>query len=198
MNSLELLNKIKSDVNYAKENRTEAIPVNNLLAYLDGIDLTDNGEENHIVLEGLKHQNSTELEILKINNSFQIESFKAVINIGANACRTFLIMNGGAAIALLAFLGNIWNKDSTTQASQAIASALLWFCSGVILAGLCAAFSYISQSLYTSSELGEKKIVTWIGHATNIFACTCGLGSIFIFAYGSFSTYQSMVAQLVK
>ncbi|MCK6652272.1 hypothetical protein L8R07_07340 [Enterobacter roggenkampii] len=198
MNSSELLEQIKVAVNEAKQSGVQSIPIDNLINYLEEIDVSDRAEDNQVTLEGLKHQNSTQLEILKINNNFQIESFKAAISIGANACRTFLIMNGGAAIALLAFLGNIWNKNSSETAATAIATALMLFCGGVFLAGLCAGLSYFSQCLFASSELGTKKFQSYSGHAINIFACLSGAGSMVIFAYGSYSAYQSMIAQLVK
>ncbi|HGL5978090.1 TPA: hypothetical protein ACKFKV_003869 [Klebsiella oxytoca] len=198
MNSSELLALIKKDVSDVKQNDAETILVDNLLNYLSEIDVTEQPEDNALTLEGIKHQNSTQLELFKIENNFQMESFKAAISIGANACRTFLIMNGGAAIALLAFLGNIWNKSSSTEAASAIATALVLFCMGVVLAGVCAGFSYISQSLFVSSELGNKKSQLYWGRAINLMACISGAGSIFIFAYGSFSAYQSMIAQLVK
>lgn len=198
MNSSELLALIKKDVSDVKQNGAETILVDNLLNYLSEIDVTEQPEDNALTLEGIKHQNSTQLELFKIENNFQMESFKAAISIGANACRTFLIMNGGAAIALLAFLGNIWNKSTSTEAASAIATALVLFCMGVVLAGVCAGFSYISQSLFVSSELGNKKSLLYWGRGINLMACICGAGSIFIFAYGSFSAYQSMIAQLVK
>lgn len=198
MNSSELLELIKKDVSDVKQNGSETIPVDNLLHYLSEIDVTEQPEANALTLEGIKHQNSTQLEMLKIENNFQIESFKAAISIGANACRTFLIMNGGAAIALLAFLGNIWNKNSSTEAASAIATALFLFCGGVVLAGLCSVLSYFSQCFFSSSYGGRKKVHLWLGQIINALACICGGGSIFIFAYGSFSAYQSMIAQLVK
>ncbi|EMP5832775.1 MULTISPECIES: hypothetical protein [Klebsiella] len=198
MNSSELLELIKKDVSDVKQNGSETIPVDNLLHYLSEIDVTEQPEANALTLEGIKHQNSTQLEMLKIENNFQIESFKAAISIGANACRTFLIMNGGAAIALLAFLGNIWNKNSSTEAASAIATALFLFCGGVVLAGLCSGLSYFSQCFFSSSYGGRKKVHLWLGQIINALACICGGGSIFIFAYGSFSAYQSMIAQLVK
>ncbi|EPV7325746.1 hypothetical protein ACV9ZL_004410 [Klebsiella oxytoca] len=163
MNSSELLALIKKDVSDVKQNGAETILVDNLLTYLSEIDVTEQPEDNALTLEGIKHQNSTQLELFKIENNFQMESFKAAISIGANACRTFLIMNGGAAIALLAFLGNIWNKSSSTEAASAIATALVLFCMGVVLAGVCAGFSYISQSLFVSSELGNKKSLLYWG-----------------------------------
>ncbi len=198
MNSSELLNQIKKDVNQAKSDGVEVIPVDNLLNYLSGFDVNVHPQLNEINLEGYKHQNSTQLEIMKIENNFQIESFKAAINIGANACRTFLIMNGGAAIALLAFLGNIWNKSSSIEAASAVAAALFLFCGGVVLAGLCSGLSYISQSLFAASVLGTHKGYLWGGHIINTLACLAGAGSVAIFAYGSYSAYQSMIAQLVK
>ncbi|EIV9530877.1 hypothetical protein MBN47_005262 [Klebsiella aerogenes] len=198
MNSHELLEQIKHDVSAAKNDAMDSIPIDNLLNYLSEIDVSEDVERNEVALEGIKHSNSTQLEVLKIENIFQIESFKAAINIGANACKTFLIMNGGAAIALLAFLGNIWNKSSTPDAAYAVAGALFLFCIGVVLSGVCAGLSYFSQAFFVSSELGKHKYRLRCGHAMNALACICGAGSIIVFAYGAYTAYISMIAQLVK
>ncbi len=198
MNSYELLEQIKHDVSAVKNDGMDSIPVDNLLNYLSEIDVSESTESNEVALEGIKHSNSTQLEILKIENIFQIESFKAVINIGSNACKTFLIMNGGAAIALLAFLGNIWNKSSTSEAASSVAGALFLFCIGVVLSGVCAGLSYLSQSLFVSSELGKHKFRLRCGQTMNALACICGAGSIIVFGYGAYTAYLSMIAQLVK
>ncbi|MFE4112262.1 hypothetical protein [Kosakonia sp. YIM B13611] len=198
MNTAELLDLINKDIVDAKESGVEAIPIDNMINYLSCINVENEDENNAIAIEGVKHQNSTQLELFKIENNFQIESFKAAVNIGANACRTFLIMNGGAAIALLAFLGNIWNKNSSAESASAIATALFLFCSGVLLAGLCAGLSYFAQCFFASSYLGKRKGYLWAGYIINGLACLGGAGSMIVFAYGSYSAYQSMIAQLVK
>ncbi|QHP55028.1 hypothetical protein EH203_14975 [Pectobacterium carotovorum subsp. carotovorum] len=198
MDSEKLIQNIINDVENVKSGGSEAIQIDSLLNYLEKIDTTNIKKNQEFILEGFKHQNSTELEFLKIRNAFQIESFKSVISIGANACRTFLIMNGGAAIALLAFLGNIWNKDSSANAAQAIAMSLVQFCVGVIFAGLCAGFTYFSQSCFTSSELGEQKKFLFTGYIFNTLACLFGIGSLIVFGLGTHSAYTSMIAQLVK
>ena len=181
MTSSELLELIKKDVSDVKQQGSETIPVDNLLHYLSEIDVTEQPEANALTLEGIKHQNSTQLEIMKIENSFQIESFKAAISIGANACRTFLIMNGGAAIALLAFLGNIWNKNSSAEAASAIASALYLFCGGVVLAG-----EILNQEIPADDgfclwgKIGHNICLVLVGQIGRMFSLYANGGKVFL------------------
>ena len=136
MEANKLLEGIIVDVEATKSAEANSINTDDLLNYLRSIDTDSFEPRPEIELEGIKHTNQVNLELLKIQNAFQIEVFKSVITVGANACRAFMIMNGGAAIALLAFLGNIWNKSSTPDASKAIAISLAIFCVGVLASGL--------------------------------------------------------------
>lgn len=198
MDAKKLLDGIITDVEAVKESNAKAVDIENLLAYLHGIDVNSFKDRPDFELEVMKQTNQTSIEEYKIKNAFQLEAFKSVITIGANACRAFMIMNGGAAIALLAFLGNIWNKSSTPNASKAIAISLAIFCAGVLASGLCAGLTYFSQSAYGNSQLTEHKKWFRTGQVFNILACVAGLLSLAAFGYGSFSAFEAMNAQLLN
>ncbi|MDK4215887.1 hypothetical protein [Pantoea agglomerans] len=198
MDAKKLLDAIIKDVEEVKESSVTAIETENLLAYLRDIDVDSFDDRPEFDLEEMKHTNQALLEEYKIKNAFQIETFKSVITVGANACRAFMIMNGGAAIALLAFLGNIWEKDSAPAASKAIALSLAIFCAGVLASGLCAGLTYFAQSAYGNSELAKNKKWALSGQILNVLACISGLLSLVAFGFGSFSAFEAMDAQLLK
>ncbi|SRR6266852_2927538 len=79
-----------------------------------------------------------------------LESFKTAIDSGKNALQTAILINGGAAVALLAFLGNILTKDTPSRASLKfpLSAALLCFGLGVLASALAAAFVYFAQSAH--------------------------------------------------
>jgi hypothetical protein len=64
---------------------------------------------------------------------------EAAINGGNLALRMVLLINGGAAVALLSFMGSL--KDQR----QAIASALAWFAWGVVAAALALGLAYATN-----------------------------------------------------
>jgi hypothetical protein len=60
-----------------------------------------------------------------------------------------VLINGGAAIAILTFLGNVWAKDPIThKAAGALAWPLELFLIGVGLGAVTAALAYVSQSCF--------------------------------------------------
>jgi len=51
--------------------------------------------------------------------------FKSVIDAGTVALRSATLINGGAAVALLAFIGNIWEKGVAEEAVAHIELVIL-------------------------------------------------------------------------
>jgi hypothetical protein len=82
-----------------------------------------------------------------------LELFKAAIGWAAFSLKTALLVNGGGAVALLAFL------NSTVSAGAAgkpyvehISPALLWFCVGVGLATLSGGIAYLTDMMRYEAE----------------------------------------------
>lgn len=194
MTNSELIQKIINDVSGARDGGAESIGSENLIKYLKGME-TGTTYQHDIQMELLKAGNQSSLEVMKLNHASELEAFRSVIAVGANAAKSFMIINGGAAIALLAFLGNIWNKNSTPEATAAIAGSLLIFCMGVLCSGVCSGFTYLSQYCTANSGLGEKKPWKNAAIITNCIAILAGFGSLALFAYGAFATYASMGSQ---
>lgn len=197
MEAKKLLEGIIADVESAKSSNSKLIEIDNLLNYLNGINVDSFGERPDFELEALKHTNQFSLEEYKINSAAQLETFKSVIAVGANACKALMVINGGAAIALLAFLGNIWNKTSTPDAGKAIAISLAIFCFGVLASGLCATLTYLAQFSYGNAELGINKKWTLTGNVLNFFACFFGFASLVAFGIGSYTAFTAMDSQMM-
>ena len=67
---------------------------------------------------------------------FEQTLIKATFEIGHTAFRTAVIINGGAAIAILAFLGTLVGQGKLPPANLSIvAPTLIWFALGVFAAG---------------------------------------------------------------
>lgn len=105
--------------------------------------------------------------------------------------KSLLLINGGAAIALLAFIGNFIGKDDINieafKITLAILSkALLSFSAGVCLGTLASFSSYICQLLYLETTLYTKASATRyiaVGFAIlSLLAFSLGIG----YSYGAF------------
>jgi len=109
-----------------------------------------------------------------------LELFRSVINAGQTATRNMIIINGGACIAILAFVGGLFEKNETLARSLSI--ALLYFGLGVLSGGFVAGFTYLSQTAYNE---GKDKYGNWI----RVICIILGLVSYALFALGSYQTY---------
>lgn len=190
----DVLEKITADVKATKAAGFDKIDIEKMLIYLDTLNAEK--EYNHdIQMELLKSSNVSEIEFAKLNHAASLEAFRSVITVGTNAAKAFMIINGGAAISLLAFLGNIWNKDSSSAAISTITVSLLIFCMGVLCSGACSGFTYLAQICYASSDLRTKKVWHSAGNINNFIAILTGLSSLVLFGVGAYVTYTSMGSQ---
>ena len=109
--------------------------------------------------------------------------FKSVITSGQNAMRSSFLMNGGAAVALLAFIGHL---ASIKPESVAIFAAVLMpFVLGVLAMTMTSGFTYLSQWLYDSSNTKAQK---W-GFSLNIVCIALGISSYGLFMWGMCRAY---------
>ena len=77
------------------------------------------------------------------------------------ALKTLIVINGGAAIAVLTFLGGVASKDKIDFASVApVAMTIQYFAIGVALTLAAMAFSYLTNYLMVGIENSRLKTYT--------------------------------------
>jgi hypothetical protein len=113
-----------------------------------------------------------------------IELFKSVIQAGQNALRSAFLMNGGASVALLAFIGHLASIELSEKVSE-LAPSLATFVFGVLAAGLASAVTYLSQWFYAGRPALRRT-----AFALNVAAIVVGLGAYGAFAYGVCRAYR--------
>lgn len=102
----------------------------------------------------------------KAENTMQLELTKATCVAGQGALKTTIIMNGGASVALLAFIGNTWMHKGDGVAMLSI--ALFLFAVGVLSGCAATGVTYLAQSIATEENKAQWKvrnnwaIVLWI------------------------------------
>ena len=141
-------------------------------------------------------------------NEFGKENNAAAIKSGETALKTVVFVNGGTAVALLAFLGTLAAKDKVTIAQlAAVASSLLWFVGGVAtgLTGLLLAyFTNLNHANLASSQVRTwQHPYTEPGPATARLACItsvvhllailAGIASLTLFVIGMLDVRGSLL-----
>jgi len=120
----------------------------------------------------------------EIQKEHAVETYKSLIQIALEGFKLLALLNGGAAVALLAFLGNIAGKGAAVPDMRLPMGAFLF---GLVCCGLCFISSYFTQfTLYNESmEFPSKGFYTkhqfWL--AVSIFLVLMSIGA---FATGSY------------
>jgi len=83
--------------------------------------------------------------------------FRSAITAGQSAIKSSFLLNGGAAVALLAFIGHLATIDKSYVAT--FASSLLPFAYGALAISITSGFTYLSQWLYASEHKYAKNQV---------------------------------------
>lgn len=119
-------------------------------------------------------------------NAMKIEQFKAVVQSGQNAIKGLFVINGGAAGALLAFIGNL----ATNQPENVplLAVSLTIFVVGLAFAGMAAGAVYFADWSYTYRKTTRR------GPIFNAFAGALGILSLVLFFWGIQATYTAFAA----
>jgi len=114
------------------------------------------------------------------------ETYKGLIQISIECLKILALVNGGAAIAAMTFLGVVATRDDLKPSLHGVASGISWFSYGLVLAMICFIGSYITQLRLFQEERDNKtyKFVpnyhAIILHVTILLACI----SVFCFVNG--------------
>lgn len=180
--------QFKAIIQDIKFKGTAAIYCDNLIAYLNEVENTPEPEPSPIEIERFKADLQNWVETNKHQHDQRLEMFRSVITSGQGALKSTFFLNGGAAVALLAFIGHL--AQFSPAKVPVLAACLLPFALGVLATAVTAGFTYLSQWFYASSNPYSRKA----GFALNILCILLGLGSYGLFAWGLFSTYRTFLA----
>jgi hypothetical protein len=178
MTTPEFAAQLSETIRGIKENGTAAIYCDNLIAYLDEVAQKPAEEPTNAELAQYQAELQLRIEQGKGQHSAAVEMFKSVITAGQNAIRSAFLLNGGAAIALLAFISNLTTNKPDKVAE--FSSVLMPFVIGVLAISLTSGFTYLSQWLYASENETSKKAGFWF----NMLCIALGLSSFGFFIWG--------------
>lgn len=112
-----------------------------------------------------------------------METYKSLITLSIEAFRFSALANGGAAVALLAYLGSV--ASSSDSVAINLSCPMMAYISGLVLCGLAVLFAYLTQ-LKLLNEIGRNQGFvfkhTWYLWAAIAFY----LASLIAFGWGSY------------
>lgn len=191
--------KMVTEIQQLQAEGRKKIKLDNLLKYV---------QENFIDEEaGLSHAEATRLEYqgklteyraredsrlaqYRADVDGSLEMFKAVIHFAGAALKTLFWLNGGAAVAMLAFLGNIWSKSPHSVIASGITKSLWFFCVGIVVSVICYGFAYLCQVCFT--EIARPALKQWLGGALRMITVLLGFGTIWFFYRGIYAVYCAL------
>lgn len=126
----------------------------------------------------------SKLEEYRADRAMDREMAKATCAAGQGALKATIIINGGASVALLAFISNTW--ISNADAIAGLAGALIFYVAAVLCGAVAAGATYISQFAW-----GYEWPKT--AHIVNLLTVLIGIGSYVLFALGTYHAYQAFI-----
>jgi hypothetical protein len=142
-------------------------------------------------------------------DAFRDSSNKAAIEAANLALRTAVLINGGAAVSVLAFIGGLVSQGKLAfgpQLAQA-ANSLLWFAFGAFAAGMGVAFAYFTT--YCITGHAQNMVRKWEHpyfeegaasrrwrHGSTFFrilAMVCGFGASGMFVGGIIEVRNAII-----
>lgn len=139
---------------------------------------------------------------------FHRQANQAAIDSGAAAIKTFFLLNGGASLAMLAFISAVAGPGRITDGDlQSVAASLMWFTKGVAFAAASGGAAYLTNYCTAGLSSSRKRLRDWpylekptkFWSAARLFflllAIACGLVSLGMFVSGMYEV-RDAVAKL--
>lgn len=142
-------------------------------------------------------------------SKFYLATNEAAVKSSELTLRTAVLINGGAAISVLAFIGGLVGQGRIpiTQLDD-IAGSLIWFAWGVLSATASMGLSYATLHLTLAMQLSHKitsqpplvesgPMTKWwklARHAVHILAVLAGVASLILFIVGMFDVKNAITS----
>lgn len=128
----------------------------------------------------------TDRDIFDNDEKSRLEALRSAMDSAKDAIKACILINGGAAGALLVFMGHLATARDN-QAIRDLAGSLGWFLGGLVAAILAHGMAYASHlNLFRSSQ---RKWKVYRG-----FAVGLTLLSMVLFGRGGYSAYSGFFA----
>ena len=118
-----------------------------------------------------------------------LETYKSMISVGTEALKALQLVNGGAIVALLAYLGQASGRP---QLAALVTKPLSLFLAGLVAATLAFLGTYLTQftllnEFFKGRSFRGPKHMTWL-----LSTISVALVSLVLFALGSFAAVAAL------
>ena len=164
MNTIKEIRKIEEDLIQAEQTGQKNIDIPLMKDHLNNLKDSIEIEQHEQTLQtqrDLAHYSAIynrRIEIYKARTQRCLSGFDAMVNLGQGALKTAMLINGGACIALLAFISNIISKIPPIDISLSLSYSLTFFGLGVFLSTIAYGFAYVTQYFFENKS--KKRIAT--------------------------------------
>lgn len=184
--------EMREMISNMKSSGTAAIYCDQLIEYLIDVENSPEPEPTEVDLTRFKHDLQVANDTRKLQHESSIEMFRSVISAGLGAIRMTLLLNGGASIALLAFIGHlatcgVENCNSLHLKISEFSYSLLLFGCGAFAATALAGSTYLSQWCYSQ----KGNCMQNAGRGFNYLCIFLGLLSYVLFLIGLHGAYSA-------
>ena len=118
------------------------------------------------------------LEEHKYRLNWKLETYKSLVTHSAEGFKFLSLANGGAAVALLTYLGSFGSKAIK---APNMSEPMLWFLIGLALAGAGWFFAYLTQFKLYQADLAksdDKRHIFWWWFAVIAYAVSLALFAV--------------------
>lgn len=183
MNKKHFVVQMKAMIEDIKAKGTASINCDSLVAFLNEVEKTEK-DPSPMQFEKYKAELQNWIEINKRNHDGQLEIFRSVITSGQSAIKSSFLLNGGGAVAMLAFVGHLAQFEAAKVPT--FSACLLPFAFGVLAIAVTSGLTYLSQWMYASTSPRPRRMGFWL----NLLCIFLGCSSYGFFALGLFVTYR--------
>lgn len=132
----------------------------------------------------------TDFEEAKLRLERTNAAENTVVTIGQGALKSAMLINGGGAVAMLAFVGSVWGKEGLNHdIIVLLATTIQYFAFGVLAAAFAFGTTYLTQQSYVWGY-------TKAGYGFQLLTLVLAMAAYFFFyiaiknAYCSFLQYS--------
>lgn len=194
MEGREVIEELRSALIQLQESGRQEVAIPALLTFLraveqDALPAAETTKLQHeSMLAHYSAQREGDLAFYRAQQENEIEMFRSVLEAAKIALTTSILVNGGATVALLAFLSNLIGKPSPApMALQApLVVSLMCFAGGVLVGAVATGSAYLTQCCYSN------RWNRW-GTVFQVISVALVIGTYLAFLGGVVSTYHALM-----
>ena len=187
MDTTTALDEIQTALREAAKEGLDTVRVDALQTFIDELkkDASESATDSRA---RFKAQHDSNLAEYRSKIEVALENQRTTVQSGHYALRTAILMNGAAAVALLAFLGSAWSAAGTAPQNLAnFPVAMLVFVVGVLAAAIATGTNYVAA--YSAAR--ESALIFYVVNSISIVLV---IVSYIAFIIGGTLAYSSFAA----